>query len=87
MKCSEFYPKNAAVNVRRAYIRQHRNIDVLVVKMKLLGIVLFLTVVGCTLAAGPGMARYDDFKVYKIYIRNEQQLSQLKKFRDTLPVC
>ncbi|XP_061388495.1 zinc carboxypeptidase-like, partial [Musca vetustissima] len=56
--------------------------------MKLSGLVVFVGLfVATTLATGgPGMVRYDDFKVYKIYIKNEQQLNELKKLRDILPV-
>ncbi|XP_059220287.1 zinc carboxypeptidase [Stomoxys calcitrans] len=32
------------------------------------------------------MARYDDFKVYKVFVKDMQQLNHLKKFRETLPV-
>ncbi|XP_073821462.1 zinc carboxypeptidase-like [Musca autumnalis] len=55
---------------------------------RVLCVVLFVVgLLGCSVAAtGPGMARYDDFKVYKIYIKDEQQLSQLKKFKDILPI-
>lgn len=54
--------------------------------MVALKVILLITLVAGALAAGPGMARYDSFKVYKIFIKDEQQLSQLKKFRDILPV-
>lgn len=48
--------------------------------------VLVLGLVGLAMATGPAMVRYDDFKVYKIYVKEEQQLNQLKKFADVLPV-
>ncbi|XP_075152249.1 zinc carboxypeptidase-like [Haematobia irritans] len=54
--------------------------------MAVLKVFLLIGFLGWTLASGPGMARYDNFKVYKIFIKDEVQLSQLKKFRDTLPI-
>lgn len=54
--------------------------------MKFLIGVILIGFVGCALASAPGMARYDDFKVYKVHIKEEQQLAQFKTFRDILPV-
>ncbi|XP_075150951.1 zinc carboxypeptidase-like [Haematobia irritans] len=54
--------------------------------MKVLTGLLIFALAGCALSSGPGMARYDDFKVYKIYIKEEQQLNELKKFRNVLPI-
>ncbi|XP_075150088.1 zinc carboxypeptidase-like [Haematobia irritans] len=56
-------------------------------KEKMLNVLLVITPLLCTgLASGPGMARYDDFKVYKIFIKDDQQLNHLKEIRDLLPV-
>ena len=37
-------------------------------------------------AAGPGLVRYDDFKVFRISIKNDIQLDYLKKLNNNLPV-
>uniref|UniRef100_A0A1I8P7Y9 Peptidase M14 domain-containing protein n=1 Tax=Stomoxys calcitrans TaxID=35570 RepID=A0A1I8P7Y9_STOCA len=54
--------------------------------MFLLKFILLIGTLAWTVTAGPGAARYDDFKVYKIFIKDEPQLNQLKKFRDILPI-
>lgn len=55
--------------------------------MKLM-LVIFLSIFGQIhlAAAQQFAARYDDFKVYRVNITNEQQLQELKKLGQNLPV-
>lgn len=52
---------------------------------KYLWISLILAVAGIV-TASPGLVRYDDFKVFRISIKNNIQLDYLKKLNNNLPV-
>ncbi|XP_073821472.1 zinc carboxypeptidase-like [Musca autumnalis] len=41
---------------------------------------------GLSAAFQPPAARYDDFKVYKVFVKDEQQLSEFKKLANNIPV-
>ncbi|XP_011292502.1 zinc carboxypeptidase-like [Musca domestica] len=43
-------------------------------------------VLGLTTAFKPPAARYDDFKVYKVHVKDDQQLAEFKKLANNIPV-
>lgn len=51
-------------------------------------VVLTITaaVLGLKTAFKPPTARYDDFKVYKVYVKDEQQFADFKKLTNNIPV-
>ncbi|XP_061401049.1 zinc carboxypeptidase-like [Musca vetustissima] len=55
--------------------------------MKLLAVLaITAAVLGVTAAFKPPAARYDGFKVYKVFVKDEQQLSEYKKLANNIPV-
>ncbi|XP_075149911.1 zinc carboxypeptidase-like [Haematobia irritans] len=55
--------------------------------MKLFAIIVVATaILGLTSASQPAAARYDDFKVYKVFVKDEQQLAEFKKMANNIPV-
>lgn len=43
-------------------------------------------ILGLASASQPAAARYDDFKVYKVFVQDEQQLKEFKNLANNIPV-